>query len=187
MDSWRWDPDIGGVRRAAALHIAAAVYDGSPEAARPPRAAAIVRARQAAGLSQRALADLLGLRPQTVSEVETGQAAISGLYVPADLGRRQRAGRCLMPAEQLALWTPPPPPAPPPDPHQRGVVVLPWDTAGGRRAGDVVPAWVCCRCGGVEVSAFGLSINHGCCDGGVPACVLLPPRWRPFDACWRAA
>jgi len=47
--------------------------------------------------------------------------------------------------------------------HQRGWVRLPWDIASGDKAGDILPAYVCCRCGGVELGQFPLENNHGCC------------------------
>ena len=88
--------------------------------------------------------------------------------------------------------------------HQRGRVLLPYTVVGGR-AGEFVPAWVCCRCGGVDLNAHVLCNNHGCCYG--PA--YRPNRWPralcthldalerdrrsdrpilqqhgPFDLCW---
>ncbi len=86
--------------------------------------------------------------------------------------------------------------------HQRGWVRLPWACAVGApwpdntaRKGDVVPAWVCCGCGGVDVGWHALDLNHGCCtlpsgcwslqrqaefaDRGAP----IEP-YRPFDALW---
>lgn len=40
-------------------------------------------------------------------------------------------------------------------------VVLAWDTADGRRAGDVVEAFECPDCRVVELCEFTLNINHG--------------------------
>lgn len=63
--------------------------------------------------------------------------------------------------------------------HRRGVVRLPWDL-GDRVAGQLVDAWVCCdpACGGVELNAAVLDLNHLCCDR-IPCCPKHPePRWR---------
>jgi hypothetical protein len=71
--------------------------------------------------------------------------------------------------------------------HQRGWITLPYDTAGGRKAGTIVPAWLCCRCGGAEVNAFLLDINHGCCSAVVPSCTLTRGDYRlgiALDAAW---
>lgn len=46
--------------------------------------------------------------------------------------------------------------------HQRGLCRVPWDTGGAWRQGDRIPAWVCCKCGRAEPTAFTLQINHGC-------------------------
>jgi hypothetical protein len=70
--------------------------------------------------------------------------------------------------------------------HQRGYVRMPYTTAGGVKVGTIVPAWVCCRCGGVDLNAFLLSLNHGCCTSYVPTCALLRPTegTRRFGAHW---
>lgn len=59
--------------------------------------------------------------------------------------------------------------------HQRGWIVLDWDTAGGRKKGDLIPAWICCVCGGAEPNAYWLAINHSC--EIVPGCAR-PRPWR---------
>lgn len=48
--------------------------------------------------------------------------------------------------------------------HQLGQIRLPWDTAAGDKAGDLIPAWRCCRCGAIELSWFLLERSHGCED-----------------------
>ena len=52
--------------------------------------------------------------------------------------------------------------------HRRGLVRLPYDLGehSGGFAGQLVEAWVCCDpvCGGVELGAAVLDINHGCCE-----------------------
>lgn len=83
--------------------------------------------------------------------------------------------------------------------HQRGWVRLPYTTAGLGAIGDIVPAWVCCRCGGVELNTYQLDVNHGCCTcwlGRSGTCVSQSLRARhrqagiasepyaPFDAHW---
>lgn len=53
--------------------------------------------------------------------------------------------------------------------HQVGQVRMAWATATGGQIGDLVPAWRCCRCGGVEVCELWLTQTHGCepaPDGG---------------------
>lgn len=80
----------------------------------------------------------------------------------------------------------PPVPAPAPDPHQRGWITLPYDTAALGPAGTVVPAWVCCRCHGAETGAYLLSINHGCCEVAVPSCTLLRRAAGRFAEHWTA-
>jgi hypothetical protein len=85
----------------------------------------------------------------------------------------------------------------PPEAHQRGWVRLPYNTGGGDKAGDILPAYVCCRCGGVELSAWDLDRGHGCCTSWMrtdyPCCRLnaaarhrrlgVPVRrWRLDDA-----
>jgi hypothetical protein len=70
-------------------------------------------------------------------------------------------------------------PALPHDEHQRGQVRLPWDTQGCGKAGDLTPAWICCLCGGIEISAYALSINHGCCRPGLKGmCQIVKPAQR---------
>ena len=81
----------------------------------------------------------------------------------------------------------------PPEAHQRGWVRLPYTTAGGQQAGTIVPAWVCCHCGGVEIGEYPFEIDHGCCRR-VVGCVVLarqaahgpasPPPERRFEAHW---
>lgn len=82
--------------------------------------------------------------------------------------------------------------------HQRGWVRLPYDTAGGGKVGDIVPAWVCCRCGGVALSEYLLDRGHGCCTGwcrtDYPCSRLdfaarhrrlgVPVRRWPLDEAW---
>lgn len=74
--------------------------------------------------------------------------------------------------------------------HQRGYVRLPYTTAGGAKVGSIVPAWVCCRCGGVEIATYVFNINHGCCVFVNPSCCIERPgrpggrRTGPFDAHW---
>lgn len=68
--------------------------------------------------------------------------------------------------------------------HQRGWVALPWWCGLGDE-GDIVPAWVCCRCGGVEFTQYTLELNHGCCvhwRGQHGECTWMGyhfPPWRP--------
>jgi hypothetical protein len=50
------------------------------------------------------------------------------------------------------------------DDHARGTLPLPHDCLLGN-TGDIVPGYVCCRCGGVELSEHMVGLNHGCCDG----------------------
>jgi hypothetical protein len=65
--------------------------------------------------------------------------------------------------------------------HQRGWTVLPWDCGIGPK-GMVMPAWVCCRCGGIELGAYLVDINHGCCmhwqgiNGHCTRMSYYPPR-----------
>jgi len=63
--------------------------------------------------------------------------------------------------------------------HQRGLCRVPWDT-GSWKTGDLVPAWVCCRCGNAEPTQFTLEINHRC-HTPYSAC---PPatRWPIVEA-----
>ena len=88
--------------------------------------------------------------------------------------------------------------------HQRGWVRLPYTVPAGQQ-GDIVPAWVCCRCGGVALNAHLLCNNHGCCYTPTyrpvkwlrPLCTHLDALQRdrrserpilrehgPFDALW---
>lgn len=46
--------------------------------------------------------------------------------------------------------------------HQHGHFRTTYAWASGVPAGTVMPAWVCCKCGGVEPTAFTLGINHSC-------------------------
>lgn len=68
--------------------------------------------------------------------------------------------------------------------HQRGWTVLPWMCDLGE-VGDIVPAWVCCRCGGVELGRYPLELNHGCCvhwRGQHGTCSWMGyhfPPWKP--------
>lgn len=55
--------------------------------------------------------------------------------------------------------------------HQRGHIRLPWPTAAGNQPGDLIPAWVCCRCGVVELNRIFLEWSHGCCGEN--------PRFQP--------
>jgi hypothetical protein len=52
--------------------------------------------------------------------------------------------------------------------HRRGAVQLPYDLHPdiGYTAGALVEAWVCCDpvCGGVELDAGWLAVQHACCD-----------------------
>lgn len=92
-----------------------------------------------------------------------------------------------MTAEQLSLdlWPLIPPAPRPVNPHQRGHIRLPCDTAGLGKTGDIVPAWVCCQCGGVEPTEFMLEINHRCeaynpgCRGRAPD-AKYPFNFRPY-------
>lgn len=83
--------------------------------------------------------------------------------------------------------------------HQRGWVTLPREIAAHPEAGmprprigDVLPAWVCCRCGGVELDRAQITTHHGCC---FPDVVNHPcdrraewPAWsRDFDNAWTPA
>ncbi|WFE41936.1 hypothetical protein [Micromonospora sp. WMMD998] len=81
--------------------------------------------------------------------------------------------------------------------HQVGQVRTPWTWATGPhagaptpQAGDLVPAWRCCHCGGIEMTRYFLALSHGCEDthGGCRAsCRYRPPdptsRYR-MDAHW---
>lgn len=59
------------------------------------------------------------------------------------------------------------------DDHQRGWIVLDWDTAGGQKKGDLIPAWICCACGDPEPNRYWLSL-HSCYL--IPGCVARPRR-----------
>lgn len=50
--------------------------------------------------------------------------------------------------------------------HRRGGVRLPYECGPDEPAGALVEAWVCCdpACGGVEMGAHVLGLNHHCCD-----------------------
>lgn len=55
--------------------------------------------------------------------------------------------------------------------HIRGQVLLPKDLAGAQfKQGTLHPGFVCCRCGGVELTEFAWGNNHGCCSSVVPSC-----------------
>ncbi len=98
---------------------------------------------------------------------------------------------------QLSLLDLLPTPAPParrvrpPDRHQRGWIVLPYDTAGLGPAGTYVPAWVCCRCAGATTGRYRHERDHDCCN---PNTVNHPcdrkhrwPGWAlALDAAWTA-
>lgn len=58
--------------------------------------------------------------------------------------------------------------------HQVGLIRLPRDTAGGDRAGDLVPAWRCCHCGGVELCRYWLLLDHAC---EPDRCMRAEPHW----------
>lgn len=81
----------------------------------------------------------------------------------------------------------------PPEAHQRGWVTLPREIAAHPergmprpKIGDVLPAWVCCRCGGVDLGRWILELNHGCCTDRVnlPCDRGLPDWARDFDEHW---
>lgn len=71
--------------------------------------------------------------------------------------------------------------------HRRGWITMPYASGMGR-AGIVVPAWVCCRCGDAETSAYLLHISHGCCFVRVSSCTdadLPDGHWsRQLTASW---
>lgn len=71
-------------------------------------------------------------------------------------------------------------PALPVKAHRYGLVRLPHDMqCTSHRAGDLVPAWVCCLCDGVELTEFAWLINHGCCREGLKGmCQVVKPRDR---------
>lgn len=69
--------------------------------------------------------------------------------------------------------------------HQRGWIELDWDTAGGDKKGDLIPAWICCVCGGAEPNAYWLLINHYC--GTVPGCPGPPEAPRKGPHAFRLA
>ncbi|MEH0823452.1 MULTISPECIES: hypothetical protein [unclassified Micromonospora] len=76
-----------------------------------------------------------------------------------------------------------------PGQHQRGWITLPRYLADFTPPGTVIPAWLCCICGGVEINSYGVERSHGCCD---PSTVNMPcarrdrwPGWtRDFDPHW---
>lgn len=73
--------------------------------------------------------------------------------------------------------------------HQRGWITLPRPLADLTPTGTVIPAWVCCICGGVEINSYQVERSHGCCD---PHTVRMPcerrdrwPGWAlDFDPHW---
>jgi hypothetical protein len=75
------------------------------------------------------------------------------------------------------------------DQHQRGWITLPRPLADFTPTGTVIPAWLCCICGGVEINSYGVERSHGCCDVHT---VNMPcerrdrwPGWAlDFDAHW---
>ena len=80
-----------------------------------------------------------------------------------------------------------------PEQHQYGWVTLPYQIAAHPlpghptpRAGDVLPAWVCCRCGGVELSWHHIDRNHGCCDSRTVnhPCDRRPEWASRLDPAW---
>ncbi|MCX5070872.1 hypothetical protein OOJ91_34050 [Micromonospora lupini] len=82
--------------------------------------------------------------------------------------------------------------------HQIGQYRTPWTWATGPRpgeptpqAGDLVPAWRCCHCGAIEMTAYALFSDHGCAfgpDGCRSTCHYHPQprRNHPYrmDAHW---
>lgn len=68
--------------------------------------------------------------------------------------------------------------------HQRGHIRLPWPDGYGRAAGDLIPAWVCCRCNRVALTWVFLDWSHHCsrqepCDREfVQSC---PDPGGPYD------
>ncbi len=64
--------------------------------------------------------------------------------------------------------------------HQVGHIRLPWDGSQGLRAGDLIPAWRCCRCGGVELNRIFWEWSHGCC-GEHPRIQPCPEPGGPYD------
>jgi hypothetical protein len=83
-----------------------------------------------------------------------------------------------------------------PEAHQWGWITLPREIAAHPlpghpcpKVGDVLPAWVCCRCGGVELSWHHVERSHACCDSDTVRhqCDRRDswPGWaRDFDAAW---
>jgi hypothetical protein len=69
--------------------------------------------------------------------------------------------------------------------HQRGFIVLDWDTAGGGKKGDLIPAWICCVCGGAEPNQYWLTINHYCAT--IPGCARHSDRPRKGPWAFRLA
>lgn len=47
--------------------------------------------------------------------------------------------------------------------HQRGWITLPRPLADFTPTGTVIPAWLCCICGGVEINIYQVEYEHGCC------------------------
>jgi hypothetical protein len=48
--------------------------------------------------------------------------------------------------------------------HQRGWITLPRPLADFTPTGTVIPAWLCCICGGVEINSYQVEWEHGCCE-----------------------
>jgi hypothetical protein len=65
--------------------------------------------------------------------------------------------------------------------HQYGLCRVPWNTAGGDKAGDLVPAWVCCKCGLAEPSKSWLANHHDC---GSPYSRCPIPGTDPYTGRW---
>lgn len=79
--------------------------------------------------------------------------------------------------------------------HQIGQYRTPWTWATGPRrgdptpqAGDLMPAWRCCACGGIEMTRYSLEREHNCCGHSfLPYCQNPPNRpLSPYrmDAHW---
>lgn len=74
--------------------------------------------------------------------------------------------------------------------HQRGWITLPRHLGDLTPPGTVIPAWLCCICGGVEINSYQIEYDHGCC--AKPADFRLGcedrsrwPGWAlDFDAHW---
>lgn len=69
--------------------------------------------------------------------------------------------------------------------HQRGWIILDWDTAGGGKKGDLIPAWICCVCGGPEPNEYWLAIEHSCAT--IPGCARHTDRPRKGPWAFRLA